>query len=114
MPNDYHESWEKMSEKARDVVRAINSLKEEVDAVDCYNQRVDLCTDKELKEIMEHNAKEEMEHAMMLLEWLRRNQDGWDEQMSTYLFTKKNILQVEEDAESEEDSSGKDLGIGEL
>lgn len=116
MANDYHEPTQEMSKKDRDIIRAINSLKEEIEAVDWYHQRCAVATDPELRDIMWHNAVEEMEHAMMTLEWLRRNQDGWDEQMRTYLFTTKNILEVEEDGEEEKDrdSDSKDLGIGQL
>lgn len=116
MAKDYHEPEAELSEKVRDQVRAINSLKEEIEAIDWYMQRVAVASDQELKEIMWHNAEEEMEHAMMTLEWLRRNMDGWDEQMRTYLFTDKPILEVEEDAESENDSNeGSDsLGIEEI
>lgn len=114
MANDYHELVNEISEKDREIVRAINSLKEEVDAVDCYHQRVAVCEDEQLKEIMLHNEKEEMEHAIMLLEWLRRNQEGWDEQMRTYLFTSKNITEVESQSEEHSGSSKDDLGIGQL
>lgn len=40
---------------------------------------------------------EEIEHACMALEWLRRNMEGWDEKMSQYLFTQKDIVKIEED-----------------
>lgn len=111
MANDYHEPAREMSERDRDIIRAINSLKEEIEAVDWYAQRVAVATDKELKAIMWHNAVEEIEHAMMTLEWLRRNQDGWDEQMRKYLFTEKPILEVEEESSEE---SKEDLGVGQL
>ncbi|SHH10757.1 hypothetical protein SAMN02745245_00562 [Anaerosphaera aminiphila DSM 21120] len=116
MARDYHEPPEELDEKVRDQIRAINSLKEEIEAVDWYMQRVAVASNQELKDIMWHNAKEEMEHAMMALEWLRRNMDGWDEQMRTYLFTEKPILEVEEDAESGEgsNSGSGSLEIGEL
>lgn len=97
MANDYHEPAKEMDEKCRDIIRAINSLKEEVEAVDWYTQRCAVATDKELKDIMWHNAKEEMEHAMMTLEWLRRNQDGWDEHMRTFLFAEGDIMEAEEE-----------------
>lgn len=114
MPQDYHEPPKSLSEKDRDYVRALNSLKEEVEAVDWYWQRVAASDDPELKEIMKHNAIEEMEHAIMTLEWLRRNMEGWDEQMRTYLFTTGNILEVEEGADGHGSTESKDLGIGEL
>ena len=96
MANDYHEPASEMTKKSREIIRAINSLKEEIEAVDWYYQRVAVTDDKELKEIMWHNAEEEIEHAMMTLEWLRRNQEGWDEQMRTYLFCEGSIMDAEE------------------
>ncbi|VBB48256.1 conserved hypothetical protein [uncultured Paludibacter sp.] len=93
---DYHEPAEELSKKARSLSRALNSLKEEIEAIDWYGQRVDVEENKELKEIMKHNMEEEMEHAVMTFEWLRRNMDGWDEMMKKYFFTKGNILKIEE------------------
>ncbi|WP_430885250.1 encapsulin-associated ferritin-like protein [Fusibacter sp. JL216-2] len=114
---NYHEPANTLSNETRDFVRALNSLKEEVEAVDWYQQRVDASSSAELKAIMAHNRDEEIEHACMTLEWLRRNMDGWDEQLRTYLFTSAPILEVEEAAESEDDaseSSDKDLNIGNM
>ena len=51
----YHEPVEQLSAKTRDMHRAIVSLMEELEAVDWYNQRVDACTDPELKAILAHN-----------------------------------------------------------
>ena len=45
----YHEPIEKLSADTMDMHRAIVSLMEELEAVDWYNQRVDACTDTELK-----------------------------------------------------------------
>ena len=103
MANDYHEPAAEMTKKERNIIRAINSLKEEIEAVDWYYQRVAVTDDKELKEIMWHNAEEEIEHAMMTLEWLRRNQEGWDEQMRTYLFCEGNIMEAEENSKKDDD-----------
>lgn len=113
MANSYHEPIESLSADIKDINRAIDSLKEEIEAVGWYSQRVAAATNEEIKEVMWHNAMEEMEHAMMLLEWLRRNQAGWDEKMRTYLFTDVPIVEIEGavGTETEEFSS---LGIGEL
>jgi len=113
---DYHEPIELLDEHTRDCVRALNSLREEVEAVDWYHQRVAAATDEQLKAVMAHNRDEEIEHVAMTLEWLRRNMDGWDEELRTYLFTDDPILEVEEKAEAEEDEqdSNTDLGIGKL
>ncbi|BFN37545.1 encapsulin-associated ferritin-like protein [Fidelibacter multiformis] len=85
--SQYHESESKLSEKAKSITRALNSLKEEIEAVDWYNQRVDVEKDESLKKILAHNRDEEIEHASMTLEWLRRNMDAWDEELKNYLFT---------------------------
>lgn len=107
---DYHESYDALDEQTRNFTRALNSLKEEIEAVDWYNQRVALATDPELKEIMAHNRDEEMEHAIMTLEWLRRKMPGWDEEMRTYLFKQGNIAHMEDGEESEEESGGDNSG----
>jgi len=92
---NYHESPENLSKETKDYIRALNSLKEEIEAVDWYRQRMDAAEDNQLKKILKHNMEEEMEHASMVLEWLRRNMDGWDEHLKTYLFTEKDILRIE-------------------
>lgn len=75
---------------------AIVSLMEEIEAADWYQQRADDCEDKSLREILLHNMREEIEHASMILEWLRRNDKNWAEQLDTYLYSKGPIVEVEE------------------
>lgn len=114
MASGYHEPVEYLDEKAKNITRALSSLKEEVEAVDWYNQRVVSSNDEELKQIMAHNRDEEIEHACMTLEWLRRNMAGWDEELRTYLFTEGSILEAEENAEQNTDNPEKGLNIGNL
>ena len=71
--------------------RVIESLKEELEAIDWYHQRVDLCKDEELKAILAHNRHEEKEHASMLLEWPRRKDPTFSKELKNYLFTDKPI-----------------------
>ena len=87
----YHEPIEELSDETRDMHRAIISLMEELEAVDWYNQRVDACKDDELKAILEHNRDEEKEHAAMVLEWIRRQDPKFDDELKDYLFTDKSI-----------------------
>lgn len=111
--SQYHEPVENLDEKTKNITRAINSLKEEIEAVDWYNQRVVSSSDPELKEIMAHNRDEEIEHACMLIEWLRRNMDKWDEELRNYLFTDGPISHLEDKVEEiMKDSSS--LNIGDL
>lgn len=83
--SDYHEPQEKLSEATRSATRALNSLKEEIEAVDWYNQRIDVEKDESLKNILQHNMQEEIEHACMTIEWLRRNMDGWEKEINKYI-----------------------------
>lgn len=93
--DSYHEDPDLLQPETMDRHRAIVSLQEECEAVDWYDQRIDAADDPELKEILAHNRDEEKEHAAMVLEWLRRNDPGWNEQLRTYLFTEGPILEAE-------------------
>lgn len=64
---------------------------EELEAVDWYNQRADVCEDTELAAILEHNRDEEKEHASMLLEWIRRKDPRFSGKLKEYLFTETPI-----------------------
>jgi uncharacterized protein len=88
-----------MSEKARDFSRAVKSVQEELEAVDWYNQRAQATKDEQLRRILEHNRDEEIEHAIMGLEYLRRINPVFDKQMRTYLFTEGDITAIEEKAD---------------
>ncbi len=88
----FHEPIEKLSEQTMNMHRAISSLMEELEAVDWYRQRADACTDEELKKILIHNMNEEIEHAVMAMEWLRRNNDHFAKEMKERLFTDDPIV----------------------
>jgi ferritin-like protein len=90
-----HEDPSKLGPATIDMHRAIVSLMEELEAVDWYNQRQEAAADPELKEILAHNRDEEKEHAMMVLEWIRRRDPKFDDMIGTYLNSSGNIIQVE-------------------
>jgi len=94
----YHEPIELLSEETKNTHRAIVSLKEELEAIDWYQQRAEACSNEELRAVLIHNKNEEVEHAMMTLEWLRRNVPIFDEHIDTYLKTSGPILEVEQQA----------------
>jgi len=120
MSTVYHESG--LSPEAQDIHRALASLCEELEAVDWYNQRADVTNDNELKSVLIHNRNEEIEHAAMALEWLRRRIPELDEELRTFLFQTAPITQIEEgdEAGSDETSTpgnnptGGSLGLGNL
>ena len=94
-----HAPRERLSKTTLSLHHAIVSLMEELEAADWYRQRADDCEAPALKEILLHNMREEIEHAAMILEWLRRNNEHFAKELKEYLFTTKNIVEVEHEAE---------------
>lgn len=103
-----HEPEALLSPETIDRHRALTSLQEELEAADWYDQRVEATSDPELGAILAHNRDEEKEHAMMLLEWLRRHDPALDQHMQTYLFTDAPLTEIESGGES----GGGSLGLG--
>ena len=116
---NYHEPSVLLSEGTKNLHRAAVSLKEELEAVDWYQQRAEACSDGELRAVLVHNKNEEIEHAMMILEWLRRHSSAFAANIETYLGSSGPITEVESKetagsgAKSERAASAS-LGIGTL
>ena len=98
----FHVPVEKLSEHTKQLHYALSSLMEELEAVDWYYQRADDTPDEELKAIILHNAHEEIEHASMVLEWLRRNDRTFDEKLREYLFQSGSIVGLEHAVEGKD------------
>jgi hypothetical protein len=98
-----HVAHDRLSRKTLEMHYAITSLMEELEAVDWYRQRADDIQDPELRAIVLHNAKEELEHASMVLEWIRRHDPEADTQMREFLFSEGSIVGREEDANETHD-----------
>ena len=96
-----HAPRERLSQNTLNLHFAIVSLMEELDAIDWYRQRADDAEDETLKQLLLHNMREEMEHASMLLEWIRRRDTDFERFLKTYLFTEGSILQEEKAATAE-------------
>jgi ferritin-like protein len=118
----YHEPIEWLDQRTIEQHRAAQSVVEELEAIDWYDQRVNATSDETLKRILAHNRDEEKEHAAMGLEWWRRRDPQLDAALRTYLFTEGDIVAVEREAEAESVGEGGgsggasrgDLGIGSL
>jgi ferritin-like protein len=123
----YHEPLNLISEKTKDLHRAITSLMEELEAIDWYQQRAEATQDPTLRAVLEHNRNEETEHAMMVLEWIRRNNPIFDVNVHTYLMQEGPITEIEKikkdgsngptsgsTSSSGSSSSGESLGVGSL
>jgi uncharacterized protein len=103
-----------LSPEARHLHRALASLQEELEAIDYYNQRIDRSDSAPLKAILAHNRDEEVEHATMLIEWLRRAMPQFDAALKTYLFTTRPVEQIEAESEAGGGPSPGSLGLGNL
>jgi ferritin-like protein len=91
----YHEEVSLLPEATKDFHRAIESLIEELEAVDWYQQRADATKEESLRAVLLHNRNEEVEHAMMTLEWLRRRDTKIDETARMFLFAEGEITGIE-------------------
>ncbi len=99
-----------LSAGVRNLHHALASLREELEAIDDYTQRAERSEEGELKAILLHNRNEEIEHACMLFEYLRRTMPEFDSQMKRYLFTEKPLTEVE----VRRTAPARDLGIAGL
>ena len=113
-----HEPIELLSEDTKNLHRAIVSLREELEAVDWYQQRAEACSDTELRAVLIHNKNEEIEHAMMTLEWLRRKDQTFAANIGTYVGSSGPIVGVEQGATGSAGdapaTASVSLGIGSL
>ena len=116
----FHEDASALRRETREMHRAIVSLMEELEAIDWYAQRVDVCSDEELARVLAHNRREEIEHACMVLEWIRRHDERFDHYLRKLLFSSSPI-DTEDDEEDRapqqrapSNGSSGSLGIGSL
>ena len=109
----FHEDAELLTPQTKDLHRAIVSLKEELEAIDWYQQRVDATGDDALRAILAHTRDEEKEHASMVLEWIRRHDPVFDEHLRTYLFSSGPVTEHEASAKAGAGSST-EAAIGSL
>jgi ferritin-like protein len=92
----FHESEQNLSPRTRDLHRALASLQEELEAIDWYQQRIDAIHDDELRSVLQHARDEEMEHASMVLEWIRRHSPEFDGALRARVFVDGSIVGREE------------------
>ncbi len=75
---------EKQDKKAKNLARARQSLIEELEAINWYEERFQASDNKELKRILAHNRDEEKEHAAMLVEYLRKEDKVFDKKFEEH------------------------------
>ena len=74
----YSGDFKRLDEKAKNLARARQSLIEELEAINWYEERIQASSNKSLQKLLAHNRDEEKEHAAMLVEWLRKNDKIFD------------------------------------
>lgn len=70
--------FKKLGKKEKDLSRMRQSLVEELQAINWYEERIFATNDDSVKKILVHNRDEEKEHAVMLINWLRENDETFD------------------------------------
>lgn len=98
----YHEPADELPEKTRTFARICLSLIEEAEAIDWYEQRLDVERDAAAKAIMANAQQEEFKHFAMDLEFLLRRTPKWRIALQTILFTEGDIVESGERAEDAE------------
>ena len=73
-----------LKEETLDLERARQSLIEEFEAINWYQERIEATKKESLKKILEHNRDEEKEHAAMLMEWIRKNDPTQDKKFEEH------------------------------
>jgi len=72
-----------LKDETLDLERARQSLIEEFEAINWYQERIEATKNGSLKKILEHNRDEEKEHAM-LMEWIRNNDPTQDKKFEEH------------------------------
>jgi hypothetical protein len=103
--DQYHEPPEELSAETRTFARMIKSLTEEAEAIDWYEQRLDVEKDEDARAIMENAQQEEFKHFAMDLEFLLRRKAKWRVACQGVLFRDGDIVELGEKAEEAEDEA---------
>lgn len=95
MPFDqYHEPPHELSDQTRTFARMILSLIEEAQAIDWYEQRMEVEKNHEARAIMRDAQEEEFKHFGMDLEFLLRQKPAWRAVLQAILFQPGDIVQL--------------------
>lgn len=100
MPTEqYHEPASELSQEVRTFARMIQSLVEEADAINWYEQRISVEKNNDAKAIMINAQKEEFKHFSMDLEFLLRQKEDWQTMVKNVVLKPGDIVKNAEKAE---------------
>jgi hypothetical protein len=92
------EEPENLNVETEDMSRLISSLIEELEAVNFYEQRSIASEDESIINLMIHNRDEEIEHAAMIIEEIRKRNEVWNKSLKEFLFKDNSeVVEVEEE-----------------
>src|SRR6476619_5741032 len=97
--DQYHEPPQELSDKVRTFARMMQSLIEEAEAINWYEQRLAVEKDKTARAIMANAQHEEFKHFGMDLEFLLRQKKKWREVLKGILFKSGDIVEHGDEAE---------------
>ena len=101
----YHEPFDQLPKTTRTFARMIVSLCEEAEAINWYEQRMAVESDKDAKAIMGNAQQEEFKHFGMDLEFLLRQKPKWRAALKAILFQQGDIVELGEAGEKAEDEA---------
>lgn len=97
--DQYHEPPAELSADVRTFARMIASVIEEAEAINWYEQRISVESDRDAKAIMQNAQQEEFKHFGMDLEFLLRKKPVWRSILQGILFQPGDIVKHGEEAE---------------
>ncbi len=103
-----HERYDDLDRDTIERHRAWVSLREELEAIDWYDQRVHATHDDELRAILQYNRDDEKEHASLLLGWLAKR----DSRLAAEIQSK--VVRGEGPPDDENESASTPVGDGSL
>lgn len=98
--DQYHEPPSELSAETRTFARMIASLTEETEAINWYQQRIELEPDDVARAIMQDAQHEEFKHFGMDLEFLLRRMPAWRATLQEILFTEGDIVKRGDEGEA--------------
>jgi hypothetical protein len=106
-----HERAEDLDPNTVERHRAMVSLREELEAIDWYDQRIDATKDEELRAILTHNRDEEKEHAALVLAWIAKHDARFADELHSKLVRGEG---PDDEASAPASAGDGSLGIGSL
>jgi hypothetical protein len=98
--DQYHEPPAELTEETRTFARMIVSMIEEAEAIDWYEQRMDVEKNKEAHAVMAHAQQEEFIHFGIDLAFLLRQKPVWRKILENILFKPGDLIELAEKAEA--------------